>query len=194
MRKHSPGKIHLAALATAAAAIALWALGVIIVEPRTALAQSPGGRIAFTSDRDGNWDIYTMNANGSGVTRLTHNSDSDGSPSWSPDGRRIAFRSRRDGDDSEIYTMNADGSGVARLTHNSDYDGSPSWSPDGRRIAFTSRMDGDKLDIYTMNADGSGVARLTHNSDFDLSPSWSPDGRRIAFISDRDGDDYEIYT
>ena len=126
-------------------------------------------RIAFTSNRDGDSEIYVMNADGSGVTRLT-NSGGD-HPSWSPDGRRIAFTSNGDGD-SEIYVMNADGSGVTRLTNNdavgiNDF----SWSPDGRRIAFTSNGDGDS-EIYVMNADGSGVTRLTNSGGY--HPSWSP--------------------
>jgi len=149
------------------------------------------GRIAFSTERDGNWEIYAMNADGSGVTRLTNNSADDSSPSWSPDGRRIAFISDRDRN-VEIYAMNADGSDVARLTNNSAYDHNPSWSPDGRRIAFASDLDGND-EIYAMNADGSGLARLTDNSADDWSPSWSPDGRRIAFDSDRDGN-REIYA
>ena len=149
------------------------------------------GRIAFASDRDGNYNIYAMNADGSGLARLTNNSADDYAPSWSPDGRRIAFRSRRDGN-REIYAMNADGSGVTNLTNNSDADRYPSWSPDGRRIAFDSDRDGN-WEIYAMNADGSGVTNLTNNSDADRYPSWSPDGRRIAFDSDRDGN-WEIYA
>ena len=95
-----------------------------------------GRRIAFDSQRDGNREIYVMDADGSGVARLTHNGDDDLTPSWSPDGRRIAFasggRARLD-----IYVMNADGSGATRLTDNDG--GTPAWSPDGRRIAFTLR-------------------------------------------------------
>ena len=132
-----------------------------------------------------------MNADGSGVTRLTDNDADDWSPAWSPDGRRIAFDSNRDGD-FEIYVMNADGSGVTRLTDNDADDWSPAWSPDGRRIAFDSDRDGD-FEIYVMNADGSGVTRLTDNDADDWSPAWSPDGRRIAFDSNRDGD-FEIYV
>ena len=157
---------------------------------------SPDGRrIAFHSDRDDPdrtdnifiANIYVVNADGSGQTRLTHSSAGDSEPSWSPDGRRIAFMSFRDGG-REIYVMNADGSGQTRLTHNSAGDWSPSWSPDGRRIAFMSLRDGNSA-IYVMNADGSGQTRLTHNSAGDWSPSWSPDGRRIAFHSDRDDPD-----
>ena len=113
------------------------------------------GRIAFVSGRDGDSEIYVMNADGSGVSRLTDNPGRDWNPRWSPDGGRIAFTSDRDGD-SEIYVMNADGSGVSRLTDNSADDHNPSWSPDGGRIAFNSDRDGG-WEIYVMNADGSGV-------------------------------------
>jgi hypothetical protein len=157
----------------------------------TATARAQARRIAFTSNRDGNWEIYVMNADGSGVTRLTNNPAEDDLPSWSPDGRRIAFASNRDGN-REIYVMNADGSGQINLTNNPAYDGVPSWSPDGRRIAFVSNRDGNR-EIYVMNADGSGQINLTNNPAYDDLPSWSLDGRRIAFVSNRDGN-REIYV
>ncbi len=84
--------------------------------------------------------------------RLTFHDAFDSAPAWSPDGRRIAFSSLRDGN-TEIYLMNADGSGVTRLTYKDDFDSFPAWSPDGRRIAFHSYRDGN-WDIYVMNADG----------------------------------------
>jgi Tol biopolymer transport system component len=150
-----------------------------------------GGRIAFLSGRDDNAEIYVMNADGSGQTRLTNNPAIDQNPAWSPDGTRIAFISLSDGN-MEIYVMNADGSGVTRLTDNPDFDRSPSWSPDGRRIAFMSLRDGNG-EIYVMNTDGSGQTNLTNNPDWDGVPSWSPYGTRIAFTSNRDGN-YEIYV
>lgn len=99
---------------------------------------SPDGRrIAFTSDRNGNRDIYVMDADGSGATRLTDNDAVDHAPDWSPDGQRIAFHSGRD-ENWDIYVMNPDGSDIARLTDNDAEDGSPAWSPGGQRIAFSS--------------------------------------------------------
>ena len=155
-------------------------------------AWSPdGGSIAFESDRDGDSEIYVMDADGSGVVQLTDNAADDWGPAWSPDGSRIAFASDRDGD-SEIHVMDADGSGVVQLTDNSDGDWDPAWSPDGRSIAFASDRDGDS-EIHVMDADGSGVIRLTDNFDDDWDPAWSPDGSRIALASNRDGD-FEIYV
>lgn len=85
-------------------------------------------RIAFTSDRDGNWEIYVMNADGSGQTNLTKNAADDTYPTWSPDGKKIAFNTLRDGN-YEIYVMSADGSGQTRLTNNGKGDFHPSWGP-----------------------------------------------------------------
>ena len=148
-------------------------------------------RIAFASARDGNWELYVMNADGSGVARLTQHPAFDASPSWSPDATRIAFQSERDGN-WELYTINADGSGLRRLTSTAADERWPCWSPDGQRIAYVSGRDGN-WEIYVMNADGSQQRRLTANSKGDASPSWSPDGSRIAFASNRDGN-WEVYT
>ena len=126
------------------------------------------GRIAFESIRDGNLEIYVMNADGSNQTRLTDNPASDSDPTWSADGQKIAFASNRDGN-WQIYIMNADGSNQTRLTNNQADDAYPAWSPDGQRIAFTSNRDGN-LEIYVMNPDGSQQSRLTNNSGADSFP------------------------
>ena len=142
-------------------------------------------KIAFQSYRDGNFEIYIMNADGSEPTRLTNDSADDVMPSWSPDGKKIAFQSTRDGN-FEVYIMNADGSKQTRLTNNPAFDCMPSWSPDGKKIAFSSERDGHtdlyvKTDVYVMNTDGSKQTRLTNNSA--MCSSCSPDGEKIAFYS-----------
>jgi len=114
--------------------------------------------IAFVSTRDGNTEIYAMNPDGSGQTRLTDNSSDDYAASWSPDGEKIAFSSYL-GDNDEIHVMNADGSGQTRVTDNPAHDRFPSWSPDGEKIVFTSYRYGNS-DIDVMNADGSDQSRL----------------------------------
>src|SRR5580765_4216813 len=106
-------------------------------------------------------------------------------PVWSPDGRRIAFLSRRDGG-KEIYVVNADGSGQRRLTGDARFPAytgaksTPTWSPNGRQILFEGGP-GAYRPVYVVNADGSGQRRLARNGS---SPAWSPDGRTIAFFSD----------
>ena len=150
-----------------------------------------GSRIAFTSGRDGNAEIYAMDPDGLNQIRLTNQPAVDAAPEWSPDRTRIAFHSERDGN-SEIYVMNADGSGQTRVTTHPATDRNPTWSPDGTRIAFESYRDGNR-ELYAMNADGSNVRRLTTDRAEDLDPAWSPDGNRLAFASTRDGN-FEIYV
>jgi Tol biopolymer transport system component len=128
-------------------------------------------RIAFSSNRDGNDDLYVMNADGSSQTRLTNHPAHDGGPVWSPDGRLIAFDSGRDGY-ADIYVMNADGSSQTRLTTDRTRGMWPVWSPDGRQIAF--EADRGNWETYVMNADGSGQNNLTKNPGYDGYPAWSP--------------------
>ncbi|MGQ0646911.1 MAG: hypothetical protein ACT4P7_05035 [Gemmatimonadaceae bacterium] len=147
--------------------------------------------IAFTSNRDGNWEIYTVNADG-GPTRLTNNRRRDEYPAWSPDRTKIVFASTRDRN-WEIYVMNADGTNPTRLTTNAASDLAPAWSPDGSKIAFASMRDRN-WEIYVMNVDGTGVTRLTASKYYDQFPSWSPDGTKIAFNSSRIGNQQEIFV
>jgi len=163
--------------------------------PAPAPADSGSGMIAFVSTRDGNGEIYVMNADGSNPRRLTNWRDWDGLPDWSPDGRQIAFYTYLTRRKWAIQVMDADGSNQRRLTDNGICDGAPHWSPDGTRIAFTSdaACNAEHGEIYVMDADGSNPRNLTNNDADDLLASWSPDGTQLVFSSDRDGN-YEIYV
>ena len=153
---------------------------------------SPDGKyLAFTSARDGNKQVYVMDADGQNITRLTYHDAEDLEPSWSPDGERIAFLSLRDGN-SEVYVMDADGHNPTRLTYHDAEDKDPSWSPDGERIIFTSLRDGN-WEVYVMDADGHNPTRLTYHGADNWDPVWSPDGEHIAFTSLRDGN-WEVYV
>ncbi len=107
---------------------------------------SPDGlKIVFESRRDNNYEIYTMNSDGSNQINVTYHPDYDAFPSWSPDGSKIAFTSARDGN-AEIYLMNIDGSDPVNITRHPEGDFCPSWSPDGSKIAFISRRDGGPIE------------------------------------------------
>ena len=173
------------------------------IEPQ---ASPDGRRIAFTSFRDGQislvgsplGEIYVMDMDGGNLVNLSNHPDDDREPSWSPDGTRIAFSGKREGD-SEIFLMDLDGSNVVNITENPGSDRQPSWSPDGTQVAFTSVRENasgalQAGEIYVVGTDrGSIGVNLTQNPAEEGQPSWSPDGSRIAFVSGRDGDD-EIYV
>ena len=186
-------------------------LSALMGTPKPAQAAFPGGKgkIAFASDRitadnpTGDYEIFAMNPDGTGIEQLTFNTAVDDEPAWSPEGNRIAFRSNRDGN-TEIYVMLYGGffpGLVFRLTKNTPWsDELPAFSRDGNRIAFVSNRDGDN-EIYVMETadtdddqNGDNQINLTNNSAYDSFPTWSPDGSTIAFTTNQEGNNYEIYT
>jgi Tol biopolymer transport system component len=132
-------------------------------------------------------DVYVMNADGSRLRALIRDAWPVGL-AWSPDGRRIVFVRRRDGN-PDLYIMNADGSGQRRLTRTGTSEVAPAWSPDGRKIAFVRKRRGVSEEIHIMNANGSQQQRLSRSG---VQPLWSPDGQFVTFTSARDGN-REVY-
>ena len=164
------------------------ALGVVLIagcQPQSEIATPPDlpsveNKIVFSSERDGNSEIYLMNEDGSAVARLTNDPDEDSLPYCSPDGSRIVFSSDRSGN-HQLFLMDIDGGNVVRLTHN-DYDNnSPSWSPDGGKIAFSSGGNASPSNLFTIEPDGSNELQVTNREGYNfLSPTWSPDGSKLA--------------
>ena len=152
-------------------------------------------KIAFVSDRDGNSEIYLMDYDGAGQTRLTFNAVADISPVWSPDQKRIAYTSYQ-GLVAGLYVLDVyenRRTAVSRVGGNF----SPAWAPDGKTLAFASSMDGNS-EIYVAEVEANPtrvgrIKRLTFNQAIDTAPTWSPTGRQIAFVSDRGGTP-QIYT
>jgi TolB protein len=152
---------------------------------------SPDGkRIAFTSTRDGNPELYVADADGKNRVRLTSDPAIDAHPCWSPDGRTIVFATNRWGD-LELALIEADGSRLRRFTEGPGLDDYPAYSPDGTRIAFTSNR-GGALDIVVADVATGTVTHLTRDDAIDNFPSWTPDGR-ITFVSNR-GDGFDVYV
>ncbi len=169
-----------------------------------------GKHIVFTSTRNGDLDIFSMDADGSNVKQLTHELGYDGGPWWSDDGKKIVYRAEhpqtpeqikdykalyargliRPGN-LELWVMNADGSGKHQVTHNGAANFAPYWLPDGKRIVFSSNITNTKdpagFDIYIVNEDGSGLERITYYPGFDAFPMFSSDGKRLAWASNRNG-------
>ena len=179
------------------AVVAAMLLAGILALTGTAQGAYPGanGRIAFESFRDGNFEIYSMNPDGSDQTNLTNSPAEDTDPVWSPDGTRIAFVKASEGH-RNIWVMNADGSGQTNLTpgpettNEANSGTQPTWSPDGSQIAYN-----HSGDIWVMNADGTNKVNLTPGPGAETSgtsPAWSPDGDKIAFV--RTGDIWVMNT
>ncbi len=125
-------------------------------------------------------DIFVRSLDDSVEKQITFSKSYEADPAPSPDNRRIAYNSKKDGD-FEIFVMNADGTSPKQLTSNEANDWSANWSPDGSRIAFVSDRSGS-FEVYTMDSDGQQEKQLTSTQQENYKPSWSPDGTRIAFF------------
>jgi TolB protein len=168
-----------------------------------------GSKIVFTSSRDGDLDIYTMNANGSDVRRLTHELGYDGGPFFSPDGRWIVYRAHHPTLADEVaryrsllardlvsplemdlYVMRADGSDARQITHLAGASFAPAFFPDDRRIIFASNYPApatSEFELYAFNQDESHLEQITFTGGFNAFPMFSPDGRQLVFVSNRNG-------
>jgi len=161
--------------------------------PPDAAPPAQGNQIVFVTARDGNNEIYSVGADGTGIKRLTNNAASDRQPTWSPDGTRIAFVSERSGA-PEIYVMNADGSNVVRRTFAGTYCENPSWSPDGTKIAYSTLTNGS-MNIWVVGPSSGSPTLLFAAPGWDNQPAWSPDGSKLALVSDWSAYDfvYDVY-
>jgi Tol biopolymer transport system component/imidazolonepropionase-like amidohydrolase len=143
---------------------------------------SPDGEnIAFQSFKDGNWHIYTVAPDGTGLTQVTTGSFDEREPAWSPDGKWLAFSSDRDGTYA-IWVMAADGSDEPRLvTITQSNEHSPTWSPDSKRIAYVSDREG-AAGIYAIALEGVGERAMALLPGTITAPSWSANTRWISFV------------
>jgi TolB protein len=145
-----------------------------------------GNRLAVVRDMEGSSEIFSVGrGGGGGAQRLTRNGAIDVGPSWSPDGRTLAFTSDRAGS-PQIYLMDASGGDQRRITFNGSYNANPAWSPDGKWIAYESRV-GGQMDIWLIDPQGSVNLPLIEHPRSDEAPSWSPDSRMLSFASSRRG-------
>ncbi|MCI0625573.1 MAG: hypothetical protein L0387_28665 [Acidobacteria bacterium] len=169
---------------------------------------SPDGKkIVFTSVRDGDLELYSMNIDGTGKRRLTYRAGYDGGAFFSPDGRKIVYRASYPADEKakaryqallaehlveprqlDLYVMNADGSSPVQVTNNGAANFCPFFHPDGKRIIFASNVSdprGRNFDLYLVRVDGAELERITFNETFDGFPMFSPDGKQLVFASNR---------
>ena len=159
-------------------------------------AAFPGinGKIACSSNRTGNFDIWTFDPTGTEVnpTNLTNHPANDGRPRWRSDGQRIAFESNRGGG-FDIWVMNADGSNPTQVTRTGDAT-SPAWHPDGSQIVYQRNIPGRFFEIYKINIDGTGETNLAPTQVEDSLPFWSPDGTVIAYSTRREDPAADVHT
>jgi len=185
----TPTTFRTRAAALLAGLIAATAMAPLLGPAAPAAAAPSDGRIVFASDLWGDFDIYSINPDGTGRMTLTGSSADDMGPVWFGTSK-IAFASNRDGD-FDIYTMNADGSGVTQITQSPGYDGRPTWSPDGTKLAFVSARSGvNQIHIQSVAAPGAVSTQRTYTG-VNTAPSWGP-GNRITFTRKVGTSDNEI--
>lgn len=144
------------------------------------------GEVATTLSFEGDQEIYLARADGSLARRITNSRGIDVSPSFSPDGTKMAFVSSRNGL-PQIFVLDLSNGQTRRLTYAGRYNTQPSWSPAGDKIAFSTWEKNGEINIFTINTDGSGLRQLTRGSRENEAPSWSPGGEMIVFTSNRQG-------
>ncbi len=155
-----------------------------------------GNKIIFESNRDGNWEIYIMDSNGTNQKRLTTNKDSDRRPSWHPSGKMILFESDKSGK-IELYTLNLKNKRINKISNINHY-GEPmfaSFSPNGKFIAIGLKESDDKSNIFLLTNKGKVIKQLTNTNKRSTYPKWSKDGKEIVYFSrkETDNQDDEIY-
>ena len=155
-----------------------------------------GRQLAFCSNRSGSFQIWTMQADGTGMRQVTTAAGANFTfPDFSPNGRLLVFAgtATASASNDDVYVIGADGSGVTQLTSGAGNNDYPAYSPDGRRIAFVSDRTGVEQ-VWVMNADGTGNRQLTSGPGNDFGAAWSPDGRQIAFVRDVGRGDRSVWV
>ena len=144
-----------------------------------------GKLVVFGSDRSGKPQLYVIHADGSGTQRLTSLAQGASRPTWSPDGRQIAFIAGAPGN---LWVIGADGASPRQIGDGLSNESDPAWSPDGKLVAFVRRKQGTNIkELYVARPDGKGARKLTTLNASIGSPTWSPDSSRIAFVSNARG-------
>lgn len=149
--------------------------------------------IAYQSNQTGNWEIYMMRNDGSGIKQLTHNGHNNITPAVSPDGIKIAFVSDLDGD-NDIYIMDLQGNVMDKITHNTFEDYHPSWSPSGQKITYGSGATESATEIFEFDLTTRQSRQLTDNDHFDSFSDYSPDGSKIVWIKWLPHNNGELYV
>jgi TolB protein len=164
--------------------------------PDGSTSWSADGRIAWSEEEAGEdgeirGDVFARPAAGGVLIRVTDDAEVERYPSWSPDGRRLAYARRLEGG-WDVFVHDLDSGEATRVTFDGVYVGHLAWSPDGMRIAFD-RMYGEETEIAVLDLRTGLVSRVTERRGNDLAPSWAPDGTMLAFAGDTDGN-WEIWT